>query len=494
MTAKEKLYALEKKLTAYSHAMGILMYDGSTTAPSATAANRGETLAFMSEEAYKLTTGEEMMAVLKELSENIDSLDIKTRRLVELRVRNMEEISKIPMNEYLEYQRLINEADDVWHKAKVNDDYDSFAPYIDKIVSYNRKFASYVRPDMDAYDYALDRFEKGLTKKTCDEFFENLRCTLAPTVKLVHAAAPVDESALQVNMPIDAQRKLSDLLMDILQLDRTHVGIGETEHPFTTSFTRHDVRITTHYYENSFASSLFSVVHEGGHALYDANTDIEDAYNSLGNGVSMAVHESQSRFFENIIARSMPFVKMLAPKLKALCPALEAYSDEDLYRAFNASKPSLIRIESDELHYAYHIMIRYELEKRLFAGEITSKELPEEWNRMYKEYLGVDVPNNREGVLQDTHWSGGMFGYFPSYALGSAYGAQLLKRMQETVDVFGDVEKGDLTNINNWLRENIWNYGSLLEPGVLMEKAFGGKFDPSYYTDYLKEKYEAIYA
>ncbi|MBQ3079337.1 MAG: carboxypeptidase M32 [Clostridia bacterium] len=493
MTAKEKLYALEKKLTAYGHAMGILMYDGSTTAPSATAANRGETLAMLSEESYKISTSEETRAILQELSENAESLDPVTKRIVTLRLRDMEEISKIPMDEYIEYQKLINESDDVWHKAKANDDYDSFAPYIDKIVAFNKRFASYVRPDMDAYDYALDRFEKGLTRETLDKFFENLRVTLAPTVALVKSAVPVDESPLNEIMPLDVQRKFSDLLMDILLLDRSHVGIGETEHPFTTSFTRHDVRITTNYSEEHYASSMYSVIHEGGHALYEANTDVNNAYNCAGNAASMAVHESQSRFYENIIGRSIAFVKMLSPKLKALCPALEKYTDEELYRAFNASKPSLIRTEADELFYSYHIMIRYELEKRLFTGEITAKELPDEWNKMYKEYLGVIVPNNREGVLQDTHWSGGMFGYFPSYALGSAYGAQLYARMKETVDIEGDVEKGDLTNINEWLRQNIWTIGSMLEPGEIMERAFGGKFDPSYYTNYLKEKYETIY-
>ena len=170
------------------------------------------------------------------------------------------------------------------------------------------------------------------------------------------------------------------------------------------------------------------------------------------------------------------------------------YSDEEIYRAFSAAKPSLIRTEADELTYSYHIMIRYELEKRLFAGEITAKDLPAEWNRMYKEYLGVDVPNNREGVLQDTHWSGGMFGYFPSYALGSAYGAQLLRKMSETVDVYGAVAAGDLAPVRKWLGEHIWQYGSLYTPRVLMEKAFGGEFSASCYVDYLTEKFSDIYA
>ena len=200
-----------------------------------------------------------------------------------------------------------------------------------------------------------------------------------------------------------------------------------------------------------------------------------------------------SRFYENIIGRSRAFVSLIAPELRALCPALESVSEEALYRAFNASRPSLIRTEADELTYCLHILVRYEIEKKLFAGELTAKELPAEWNRMYREYLGVDVPSDREGVLQDSHWSNGMFGYFPSYALGSAYAAQLFSKMKETVDVDGDVARGDLSRVNEWLRARIWQYGSLREPGTLMEAAFEAPFDPSYYVRYLKEKYEALY-
>ena len=300
-------------------------------------------------------------------------------------------------------------------------------------------------------------------------------------------------SLLSFYAPIEKQRILSDHLMEVLGVDRAHCGIGETEHPFTTSFTKYDCRITTHYYEDALASSLYSVVHEAGHGMYDMGPRDEYAYTCLGGGVSMAVHESQSRFFENIIGRSRAFVKVIAPKLRELFPELEKAADEDLYRAFNESHPSLIRTEADELTYCQHIMVRYELEKALFDGKITAKDLPGEWNRLYKEYLGVDVPDDTHGVLQDTHWSGGMFGYFPSYALGSAYGAQLLEKMKESFDVFGAVEKGDLAPVRRWLEENIWQHGSLYTPTVLMEKAFGGKFDARYYVDYLTEKFTEIY-
>ena len=299
---------------------------------------------------------------------------------------------------------------------------------------------------------------------------------------------------LKFHAPIEKQRMLSDYLMDVLGVDREHCAIAETEHPFTTGFTKYDCRITTHYYEDSMASSMYSVIHEAGHGMYDMGVKDEFAYTCLGGGVSMAVHESQSRFFENIIGRSRAFVKLIAPKLRELFPELKDASDEALYRAFNESHPSLVRVEADELTYCQHIMVRYELEKALFSGKITAADLPAEWNRLYKEYLGVDVPDDKHGVLQDVHWSGGMFGYFPSYALGSAYGAQLLKKMLETCDIYAEVEKGNLAPVHNWLRENIWQHGSLHTPAVLMENAFGGKFDAKHYVEYLTEKFTDIYS
>ena len=492
MTNVEKLYALERKVAAYSHAMGILEYDGETTAPKGTGKNRGMTLEILGEEYYKLNTSEETMTLLKELNEVKDTLDEKTRRIVALRMEEMEEISKIPMDEYLAFQLLTNEAQDVWHNAKVNNDYASFAPYIDKLVAMLKKFAAYVRPDLTPYNYMLNRFERGLTTEKCDAFFGPLLETLKPIIQHVISAKPVDETLLNVRFPIADQRILSDKLMDILKMDKNHVGIGETEHPFTTSFSRYDVRITTHYYENAFASSMYSVIHEAGHGLYDGNTAEDLAYTSAGSASTMAVHESQSRFYENVIGRSRAFVKIIAPEIRKLCPALKDYTDEEMYRAFNVSKPSLIRTEADELTYSMHVVIRYEIEKKLFSGEITAKDLPEIWNRLYKEYLGVDVPNDTQGVLQDSHWSGGGFGYFPSYALGSAYAAQLFETMKKDFDVEKEIENGNLEKINAWLREKIWKFGCMKEPGDLMKDAFG-EFDPKYYTEYLKNKYMEIY-
>ena len=282
--------------------------------------------------------------------------------------------------------------------------------------------------------------------------------------------------------------------MKTLGLDRNYCGIAETEHPFTTNFNNKDVRITTHYYENSLASSMYSVIHEGGHALYELNAD--DQYNAtvLSGGVSMGIHESQSRFYENLIGRSRPFIHAIFPSIKSFFPEqLQDVDEEMFYRAVNKAQPSLIRTESDELTYSLHIMVRYEIEKQLISGALSVSDVPARWNELYREYLGVEVPNDRQGCLQDSHWSGGSIGYFPSYALGSAYGAQMLCCMQQELgDIYADVAKGDLSRITGWLEAHIHKYASFKKPGVLFADACG-KFDPKYYTDYLTKKFTALY-
>ena len=486
--AKRKLAELQRKQRAYRHATSLLYYDGVTTAPRGTAANRGETLSILSGIQYELLVGRETSEILATLDAHREMLDGKTCRIVDLMLKSLRETRCIPQEEYVAYQTLLNEADDVWHRAKEENDYAAFEPYLARIIETNIRFAGYIAPDKPPYDYWLDQYEGGLTMEKCDAFFAALRERIVPLVRRIGQVPQVDDSILRQHFPQATQEKLSDYFMELLRLDRDHCGISTTEHPFTIDFSKYDVRITTHYYEDRFASSMFSVVHEGGHALYEMGISDEDAYTVLGSGVSMGIHESQSRFYENLIGRSRGFITYVFPKLAQLFPEQFAgRTPEELYRAVNRVEPSLIRIEADELTYALHIMVRYELERRLMSRELTTKELPAEWNRLYKEYLGVDVPDDTHGVLQDSHWSGGSIGYFPSYALGSAYGAQLLARMRETVDVDACVARGDLAPINAWLGEHIWRYGCLYEPGELFERAAGAKFDPSYYTDYLEK-------
>lgn len=493
--ARQELISLQRKLAAYDHAIALIYYDGNTTAPKATGDNRAMSTSVLTEEMYKLSTSEETVALLEFLDANKDELTDKEKRMVEILIKDIRDMQKVPMDEYVGYQELIAKADDVWHTAKENSDFELFRPYLEQVFAQTKKIALYIDPDMDPYDHCLNTYEEGLTKEACDEFFGSLREKLVPMLKEISEKPQVDDSARHGFFPVDKQDELSYYVMKLMKLDLDHVGLSTTEHPFTTSLGSHlDERITTHYFEDDFVCSMYSVVHEGGHALYDTGSADDLAYTCLDGGVSMSIHESQSRFYENIIGRSRSYCNVIFPKLVELFPEhMEGRTAEEFYKAVNKVEPSLKRTEADEVTYCLHVMIRYELEKRIFAGELEVKDLPQEWNRMYKEYLGIDVPNDKEGVLQDSHWASGLVGYFPSYALGNAYGAQFLARMKETVDVDACIANGDFGPVNDWNREHIWKHGHIYKPVELLENVIGGKFDPMVYITYLKEKYTDIY-
>jgi len=491
--AKEKLALYERHIGALGHALSLIYHDAETVAPKGTAENRGRTMEVLSEEMYKLTTAPETIEMLETLDANKAELGNEDARKVELYLEEYRDMQKIPLDEYLEEQHLANEAADVWHTAKIESDFESFRPYLEKLFATKIKFAGYLDPSKDPYDYWLDKFEEGINKNVCDKFFGDLRDKLVPMIAAAGRIGMPDTGIRNGYYPIEAQKKLSTLLMNTMKLDPMHVGIGETEHPYTTSIgSSMDVRITTHYHEDDFTSSMYSVIHEGGHALYDSGSPKSYAFTALDGGVSMGVHESQSRFYENIIGRSRAYSEFIYPELVKLFPQLDCGVDA-FYKEINRVTPSLIRTEADEVTYCLHVMVRYELEKLIMSGDLKVKDLPGEWNRLYKEYLGVVPSCDREGVLQDSHWSSGLIGYFPSYALGSAYGAQLLARMKETVDVDACVARGDFAPVNEWLGEHIWKYGCLLKPGVLTRQAFGGEFDPSYYVKYLEKKLADVY-
>ena len=496
-SVEQAVAALKKHqatMAAYNHALGVLYLDATTAAPSDTWEGRGKTMEIMSQITYDLETKPENGKLLSYLEANLDQLDAQTRREVEVMRKGYDQIHRIPGEEYVAYSVLLNDAEAVWAKAKNDSDFAAFAPYLEKIVDYNRKFAGYYNPDMAPYDALLNEYEEGLNTATLDAFFAQLRQAIVPLVEKIKAVPQIEDGFLFRHYPVEIQRKFSDYLMEVMGMDRSHCGIAETEHPYTTNFNNKDVRITTHYHEDNLVSSMFSVIHEGGHALYELGADDKYNYSALSGGVSMGIHESQSRFYENIIGRSRAFVNAIFPKVKEFFPEqLDGVDAEMFYRAINKAEPSLVRTEADELTYCLHVMVRYEIEKQLIGGTLAIADVPAEWNRLYREYLGVEVPNDAEGCLQDSHWSGGMLGYFPSYALGSAYGPQMLKAMEaELGDIWADVAKGDLSKVTLWLKEKIHSHASFIKPGQLFEQVCG-KFDAKYYTDYLTEKYSKLY-
>ena len=492
--AVEALKKLQDLMAAYNHVLNVTYLDAATAAPKGSFEGRGKTMGVMSQITYDLIANADNEELLRALEADKENLDPQTRREAEELRKQYDQIHRIPAQEYVEYSVLLNDAQAVWEKAKNENDFPAFAPYLEKIVDFNRRFAGYYNPNMAPYDALLNEYEEGLNMQTLDAFFAQLRTAIVPLIAKVQEAEPIDDSFLSKHYPVEKQRIFSDYLMEVLGLDRNYCGIAETEHPFTINFNNKDVRITTHYHADALASSMFSVIHEGGHALYELGCD--DCYNSsfLGGGVSMGIHESQSRFYENIIGRSLAFIELIYPKLQALFPEqLEGISAEMFYRAINKAEPSLIRTEADDLTYCMHIMVRYELEKQLIDGSLQVKGVPQAWNRLYQEYLGVTVPDDQNGCLQDSHWSGGSIGYFPSYALGSAYGPQLLHVMEQQIGKAEElVRAGKLCDITAWLKENIHRHAGFYKSGALFEQVCG-KFDARYYTEYLTRKYTALY-
>ena len=492
--AIEKLNELEKSTYALNHALSILSVDGDTVAPKNSWKGRGKAMAYLTELAYKQLVNPETGEMLATILQHREETDEVTFRKAELLKENYDEYNILPMEEFVAYQELTNESGAVWHDAKEKSDWEMFAPYLEKLVAFRRRFASLKDPSKPAYDVLLDQFEKGASMESLDPFFRTLREELSPVILEVAAREKPVPAFMKGPWAVSGQRLFSRKIMALEGIDPLNCTLGETEHPFTDSTNKWDVRITTHYYENDPFSSMYSVIHEGGHALYELDVRDDLQFTNLAGGVSMGVHESQSRFYENIIGRSRAFCTPLLKIMKEVFPEqMKGVTEEELYSAINLSKPSLIRTEADELTYSLHVMIRYELEKAMIAGDLKVADIPGEWNRLYKEVLGVDVPDNKRGCLQDSHWSFGGIGYFPSYALGSAYGVQMLHEMEKTVDVRGTVAKGDLSPVTAWLTEKIHQYGSLKKPADLLPAAMGGPLDAKVYTDYLKKKFGELY-
>ena len=493
--AIDKLNEIEKASYALNHAQSVLYVDGDTVAPKNSWKGRGKALAYLGELTYRQLVNPETGEILETILQHKNETDEVTFRRAEVMKESYDDLHVLPIEEYVAWQELTNEAGAVWHDAKEQSDWNMFAPYLEKLLASRRRYAALKAPDKKPYDVLLDEFEKGASMESLDPFFRALREDLSPVIREIAAREKPVPAFMKSPWPVTQQRLFSEKVMALEGIDPLNCTLGETEHPFTDGMNKWDVRITTHYHEEDPFSSLYSVIHEGGHALYELDIADDLQFTCLATGATMGIHESQSRFYENIIGRSRAFCAPLLKIMREVFPdQVKGITEEDLYSAINLSKPSLIRTEADELTYSLHVMIRYELEKAMIAGDLAVKDIPGEWNRLYKEFLGVDVPDDRHGALQDSHWSFGGMGYFPSYALGSAYGVQMLREMEKTVDVWGTVEKGDLSPVTAWLTDRIHRYGCLKKPQDLLPAAMGGPLDASVYTAYLKKKFSELYS
>ena len=491
--AIRKLHTCDETRYAIHHALSILMSDGDTVAPRQSWRGRAVSAGYLGELSYRQARDPALKEAVDTVLQDSGAAP-EDRRLAELFQEDMQDMLLFSEKEYVENQKLMTEASAAWHEAKEKSEYQLFAPFLEKIIAYNRTFAARKDSSRDPYDVLLDRYEKGICTKSLDGFFDLLRTELTPLIRRITEMPKPRTDFLFRSYPLHLQRAFSDRLMAMMGLTRDFCAIGETEHPFTSGPNKWDVRITTKYHEFDPADSMFSVLHEGGHALYEAGVDDSLQFTRLAGGSSMGIHESQSRFYENLIGRSLPFSRAILPVLKSYFPEqLSGVTAEEWYRAVNLSEPSFIRTEADELTYPIHVLIRYEIEKQMISGSAQVKDLPGIWNDLYETYLGIRPSCDREGILQDSHWSGAGIAYFPSYALGSAYGVQMLSNMEKDMDVWGPVEKGDMSHVTAWLREHIHRFGQTKTPGELLISAGVDPFDPHVYVDYLKNKYTGLY-
>ncbi|QWB99926.1 carboxypeptidase M32 [Mycoplasmatota bacterium] len=495
MEAIKKFREMIKKMKAYQYALTIIGWDSNTEAPRNSFERRSEMSGYLSKELFALRTSEKYQETVKVLYANLEDLDDLLQREVKKAKKELDKIVNIPEDEYVDYMKLITHSQIVWEDAKENNDYQAFKGNLKKIVEYNKKFALYYDSDSNPYDTMLDDYEEGMTSKEYDHFFNTLKRDLVPFVKdIVRKSNHQYDELRSQSYPKEKQREFSQYLLDEFAFDKKSGLLKESVHPFTWNTSPEDVRLTTKYMENYIFSSIYSTIHELGHATYEqqVSTDFDDTL--LNGGTSMGIHESQSRFYENNIGRSLAFWQTHFKKFQELFPEQsQGYTALDMFKASNHVEASLIRIEADELTYPMHIMLRYDIEHMLMDGSVDVDELPKVWNDLIEEYLGVRPKNDSEGVLQDVHWSGGMLGYFPTYALGSAYSAQIYYAMKKELDIDQLIKDHNIQKINLWLKDKIHKYGSSKTPKELMEMVSGQKFNPSYYVRYLKEKYSKIY-
>ena len=483
------------KAMAIKTAMTLFEWDNETLAPKEAGELTSHVIGVLSGEYFQAVTCDEMRKLLKQCGEEGGLSQAEAANVRELS-QELEQIECIPQDEYQDFARLTARATSVWAKAKQEQDFDAFAPTLKKVIDYQKKFAGYRKKNgKKLYDVMLDDYEKGFSMENLDEFFSLMKKELVPFLKqVVDDGKQIDDSFLTGDYSEEKQEKLGRFLAAYVGFDFDRGVMAVSAHPFTTNLHNKDVRITTHY-TDCMDSSLFSVIHEAGHGIYELGIQDDLTLTPAGQGASMGMHESQSRFFENIIGRNRAFWVPIYKKVQEMFP--EQLGDVNLDRfveAINKVTPGLIRTEADELSYSLHVLIRYEIEKMLIEENLDVEKLPEIWADKYEEYLGIRPENPAQGVLQDIHWSQGSFGYFPSYALGSAFGAQLYYHMKKTMDFEGLLEDGKVDVIREYLRENIHQYGKLKTSRQLLKDITGEDFNPEYYVRYLKEKYKKIYA
>jgi carboxypeptidase Taq len=492
-----RLRELVGEIYDLDHASAVLGWDQQTYMPPGGAEARALQLSTLSRLSHDKFVCDEFGTVLQGAQAEVAGLALENddAALVRRTARDFDKQRRVPSEWVSEFSLETGRAFPIWEKARAEADFSLFRPALETIVRLKRAYAEFFQPYEHVYDPLLDDFEPGMPTRQVKEVFDALR---PQQVELVRATKergrPVSDAPIRQAFDLEKQRQFGVEVVTKLGYDFKRGRLDKAVHPFTTSFSVDDVRITTRYDPN-FLESIFSTVHECGHALYEQGIASNLERTWLATGTSMAIHESQSRLWENFVGRSKPFWTAFYPRLQALFPeALGKVKLADFYRAVNKVEPSFIRVDADEATYNLHIMLRFELELELMGGTLAVKDLPEAWNARMRDYLGITPPNDAKGVLQDVHWSGGGFGYFPTYALGNLVAAQLWEKINNDIpDLAAQIERGEFGGLLGWLRENIHRHGAKYYPIELLQRVTGQGLTPEPYLRYLRAKFGEVY-
>jgi len=500
MEPEQKLSQLKNLLAEIAdlnQITALLGWDQQTYMPPAGAENRGYQLATLQQITHTKFVSDEIGKLLDDLQPYINQLDPDSLDACLVRVtrREYEREIKVPIEWVAEFAMVTTVAHEAWAKARAENDFPHFQSHLEKILDLAHRYAGYFAPYEHVYDPLLEIFEPGMKTTDIKAIFNTLRPQQVELLKQIASRPQVDNSFMTLQYDEDKQWQFGVEAITKMGYEWERSRQDKTLHPFTTSFGWGDVRITTRVYPNYLASALFGTLHEAGHAMYAMGSDKSFDRTPLFGGASSGIHESQSRMWENLVGRSLPFWQHFYPRLQELFPTqLGNVPLQAFYRGINKVQPSYIRVEADEATYNLHIMLRMELEIALMENQLQVKDLPEAWNERFQEYLGIAPPDDSKGVLQDVHWSGGLMGYFPSYALGNLIGAQLWERINADIpDLSEQIRQGDFAAWLSWLREKIHSHGNKFEPQQLIQRVTGSKIDPAPYMRYLEGKYRAIY-
>jgi carboxypeptidase Taq len=493
----EKLKEALAEISDLGRTAALLDWDHQTYMPPAGAEARGNQISLLRRLVHERSTSPEMGRLLDSLKPYVAGLDPDSddARMVKVTGREYEKALRVPARHVVEFSQAVTLGQQAWMEARAKSDFSIFRPYLEKIIALRQEYSSFFPNFAHPYDALLDDFEPNMKTADVQAIFEGLRPQQVELIKKIAARPQVDNSFLHQRFNEKKQWDFGVEVITRFGFDWKRGRQDKAPHPFTIGFSVNDVRITTRVSSDFLNPMLFGTMHECGHALYGMGVAPELERTGLDGGASLAVHESQSRLWENLVGRSFSFWQYFYPRLQKTFPHLAEVPLEKFYRGINKVQPSFIRVEADEATYNLHIMLRLELEIALLEGKIAVKDLPEIWNAKMQEYLGVTPPDDAKGVLQDIHWAGGSIGYFSTYALGNLISVQLWEKVNQDIpDLFRQIWEGKFEALLGWLRANIHRHGSKFEPQELVERVTGSKIDPAPYVRYLTKKYSEIYS